>query len=432
MTLRVAYLVNQYPKVSHSFIRREILALEASGLTVSRFALRSQGSELVDAADQQELTKTRFILGGGIAQRLGRLLAGSIKVAVSRPRSFLQALQLALRCSWRSDRGVLLHLAYLAEACVLWNWLAEENILHIHAHFGTNSTTVAMLCSALGKVSYSFTVHGPEEFDKVQAIALPEKINRAAFVVAISSYCKSQLYRWCSLKQWSKIHVVRCGIDDSFLAQTPVPIPDQPRFVCIGRLTEQKGQFLLIEAAKQLVNEGFQFKLVLIGDGELREAIESSIQAAGLENTIELFGWANSDTIRQELLASRAMVLPSFAEGLPVVLMESLALHRPVITTHINGIPELVRSGISGWLVPPGDLDELTAAMREALQCPTAQLEQMGLAGANRTAQQHNITTEAKKLAGLLTGATNYVPPAVDASSSLPDPTAATLTESRL
>src|ERR687885_346731 len=396
--MTIAYLVNQYPKVSHSFIRREIAGVEACGIEVKRFALRSCSAELVDEVDKLEQELTQVVL-----EKIGKvgLLFALLRVAITRPAPFLSALWLMLQVGWHSERGILRHFAYLAEACVLLRWFSQEKIAHVHAHFGTNSTTVAMLCRALGGPPYSFTVHGPEEFDKAEAIALTEKIKRAAFVVAISSFGKSQLYRWCEHEQWSKIQVIHCGVDDMFLTQAPIPVPDQPRLVCVGRLCEQKGHLLLLEAAGQLVAEGLSFMLVLVGDGPLRTEIETMITRLGLQDHVEITGWASNSEVHQHILASRAMVLPSFAEGLPVVVMEALALSRPVISTYVAGIPELVEPEICGWLVPPGSVEALTNAMRTALQLPVEKLEQMGRVGAFRVAQQHDAAIEASILAAL-------------------------------
>lgn len=395
--MKVAYLINQYPKVSHSFIRREILAVETCNLEVHRFSIRSLQSELVDEADQQEYSKTQFVLNVGI---LG-LLTNLLQVALTHPFRFLKSFKLAVQLGWGSDRGLLLHFAYLAEACVLLNQFNRSGIQHLHAHFGTNSATVSLLCQTLGGPPYSFTVHGPEEFDKAEAIALPEKIKHAKFVVAISSYGKSQLFRWCDYKEWSKIQVVHCGVDPMFLDYPFVPIPPERRLVCVGRLSEQKGHLLLVEAVSQLVAEGLNFKLVFVGDGPLRPQIEHLISTLNLQNHIEITGWATNAQVQQHLLSSQALVLPSFAEGLPVVIMEALALGRPVISTYVAGIPELVEPGKSGWLVPAGSLDDLTAALRTALTTPIEQLEQMGKVGAAKVAENHNIKIEAEKLAAL-------------------------------
>jgi len=395
--MTIAYLVNQYPKVSHSFIRREIEAVAASGLTVHRYAIRSLAAELVDEADLRELVQTQFVLDVG---PLGLLLAW-FWLALTQPRRFGVALQLAWAVGHCSERGRLIHLIYLAEACVLRRWCRRDGVAHIHAHFGTNSTTVAMLVQALGGPSYSFTVHGPEEFDKVQAIALPQKIERAAFVVAVSDFGRSQLCRWCSHELWDKIHVVRCGVDELFLQQAPLPLPLAPSFVCVGRLCEQKGHLLLIEAAAKLASQGGHFRLVLVGDGPLRTSIEALISRYGLAEQITITGWASGEEVLRHLLEAQVMVLPSFAEGLPVSLMEALALGRPVISTYVAGIPELVEPGVCGWLAPAGALEPLVAAMKSALETPVAELEEMGQRGAKRVAQQHSSATEGAKLAAL-------------------------------
>ncbi|PSF36227.1 colanic acid biosynthesis glycosyltransferase WcaL [Aphanothece hegewaldii CCALA 016] len=401
--MTIAYLINQYPKISHSFIRREIIALEQAGIAIARFTVRPTRETLVDEADQQELEKTQAILDVG----LFGLLFSLIQKAITSPLRWLKALKLAIVLGLKSERGVLIHLIYLAEACVFCSWLQEKNISHVHAHFGTNSATVALLTHILGDFSYSFTVHGPEEFDKVQAIALPEKIKQASFVIAISEFGRSQLYRWCSHEQWSKIYVIHCGVDQSFLNTPFQPIPDEPRMVCVGRLCEQKGQLLLVQAVYKLVQKNFNFKIVLVGDGELRQEIESLIKQYKLEKHIEITGWASGETVQKQILAAKAMILPSFAEGLPVVIMESLALSRPVLSTYVAGIPELVEPNVCGWLVPAGSVDALVTAIQNLLETSNEQLEQMGQVGAKRVQEQYNTRIEGEKLAKLFSTSIN-------------------------
>ncbi len=395
--MKIAYLVSQYPKVSHSFIRREIAALETEGIQVVRYSIRSCASELVDEADKLELEKTKFILGVGA---IG-LLFNLIMVALTRPISFVSALWLTIKIGWGKDRGLLTHFAYLAEACVLLSWVNGSDISHIHAHFAFNPTTVAMLCHVLGGPTYSFTVHGPEEIDRAIILSLEEKIKRATFVAPISSFCKSQLYRWCDRQYWSKIHVVHCGLDKTFLNHQLTPVPDNSQFVCVGRLSEQKGQLVLLEAASQLVREGLEFKLILVGDGDFRPQVERTISELNLQNHVEITGWVTNSQVSQYILNSRAMVLASFAEGLPVVMMEALALGRPVIGTYIAGIPELIEHQHCGWLVSAGLVEDLAATMRMVLKLSVHELEQMSQIGRERVVQQHNISVEAKKLADL-------------------------------
>ncbi|WEK28389.1 MAG: glycosyltransferase family 4 protein [Candidatus Pseudomonas phytovorans] len=394
--MRIAYFINQYPKVSHSFIRREILALERQGVAVQRIALRGWDAELQDPEDTAERAKTRYVLQGGIKG----LLTPTLQVLRAQPQRFFQALRLALRLGLRADRAWPYHLVYLAEACQVLQWLQAGEARHVHAHFGTNSTEVVMLANLLGGPAYSFTVHGPEEFDKPQFLHLGEKVRRAAFVAAVSSYGRSQLFRWVAHEHWAKVKVVHCGLEPGFHEVAPVNLPATPRLVCVGRLCEQKGQLLLLEGARQLAAQSIAFELVLAGDGEMREQIEALITRHGLQQHVRITGWISSAQVREEILAARALVLPSFAEGLPVVIMEAMALRRPVLTTYVAGIPELVRPGENGWLFPAGAVDELAQAMAECLAQPAEELQRMGEAAYQRVLQRHDIDTEAAKLAG--------------------------------
>lgn len=394
---KISYFVNQYPKVSHSFIRREILALERQGFEVQRIALRGWDGDLVDAEDIRERELTRYVLRAGLAS----LLSAALRTVLSAPAQFVSALSLALRMGRHADRGWPYHLIYLAEACRMLPWLQESGARHIHAHFGTNSAEVVMLAHALGGPAYSFTVHGPEEFDKPQFIHLGEKIRRAAFVVAISSFGRSQLYRWVGHDQWGKVEVVHCGLEAAFHGVAPVPIPERPRLVCVGRLCEQKGQLLLVEAAQRVAAKGIDFELVLAGDGEMRQEVEALIARHDLASRVRITGWISSDQVREEILAARGMVLPSFAEGLPVVIMEAMALRRPILTTYVAGIPELVRPGENGWLFPAGSVEALAATLEDFLATPSSVLERMGEAGYRRVLERHDIDREAAKLAAL-------------------------------
>jgi glycosyltransferase involved in cell wall biosynthesis len=396
--MRIAYLVNQYPKVSHSFIRREILALERRGFDVMRIALRGWDGELVDSEDIAERARTRYVLRDGAAA----LLLAALRMLVTRPRRLLRAIGLAWRTGRRAERPLPFHFIYLAEASRIVSWLDAHDVQHLHAHFGTNSAQVAMLVHALGGPRWSFTVHGPEEFDKPQLLYLAEKVRDAAFVVAISSYGRSQLYRLVEHRHWAKIHIVHCGLDAAFLDAPATPVPDVPRLVCVGRLCEQKGQLLLLEAASRLATEGRAFKLVLAGDGELRPDVEALIARDRLENFVRITGWISSDQVREEILAARALVLPSFAEGLPVVIMEAMALRRPVISTYVAGIPELVCSNEYGWLVPAGDVGALADTMRASLDASTSHLTSMGKAAYVRVRERHSVDSQVEKLGTLL------------------------------
>ena len=395
---RIAYVVSEYPKVSHSFIRREILALERCGWHILRVAMRGWDTVLVDPSDLQERGKTLFVLKGGMFP----LAAATFLMLLTAPRRSFAALSLAVQMMHRSDRPFVWHLIYLAEACWMVPHLKKRQIDHLHAHFGTNPAEVAMLASVLMGGTYSLTVHGPEEFDRAPSIHLREKIRRAELVVAISSFGRSQLFRIADEKNWDKIQVVHCGIDGAFTQEPAGGASRAGRLVCVGRLCEQKGQLLLVKAAALLAAEGREFELVLVGDGEHRPLIEALIARLGLAAFVRITGWASAEQVRDEILGARALVLPSFAEGLPVVLMEAMALGKPVLTTYVAGIPELVIDGETGWLFPAGSIDDMLAAMRTCLQTPDEELERMGRAARARALQRHDIDEQAARLSELL------------------------------
>lgn len=393
--MRVAYLVNKYPAASHSFIRREIRAVEAQGTDIVRFTVRyPKLVELPDPRDREELAKTTALLHHGVI----RLLFAAFKAVLLHPVSGLRGLLIAFSKGAFHPKELVRRTAYFAEAAVLAEHISARRIDHIHAHFGTNPATVARIASTIAGVSYSFTVHGPDEFDAPRQLDLAGKIADCAFCVAISSFGRSQLMRWSDFAHWPKIAVVRCGVDDSFLNDIgDGSMPEAPRLCTVARLSAQKGVPLLLAAAVLLKDRRLDFRLTIVGDGEMRHEIEAQIELHGLGDHVTLAGWASSDAVVAHLREARAMVLPSFAEGLPVVIMEALALGRPVITTSIAGIPELV-DGACGWLVPAGSIEKLAQAMAEALAASPANLSEMGQVGRQRVVQLHDASLNGAEL----------------------------------
>jgi glycosyltransferase involved in cell wall biosynthesis len=391
---KVLYILNQYPSTSLTFIRREILELEKNGVEVERVGLRGWDAELVDDVDKAEHAKTRFVLNQG----LPRLLLTLMKMAAFSPGRFLSAARLCLRMTRRSYRPQRLHAIYFLEACYIAMICKETKSQFIHAHFGTNSAEVAMLVSVLTALPFSFTVHGPDEFDAPEFWGFEEKVGRAAFVCAISSYTRSQLMRWTHPKNWEKITVVRCGLDDAYKTMSVSPEFDANNLINVGRLNAQKGHGILLAAAAKVVKSHPQMRLSIVGDGELRPLLTAQIARLGLEQNVHLLGWFDSASVRQSISNAKGLVLSSFAEGLPVVIMEAMAAGRPVITTTVGGIPELVRHGEDGWLCPAGSEDALASAMIELLDAPAQRVEAMGRSARSRCLEHHDISIIAAQL----------------------------------
>ena len=393
--MRLAYLCNVYPAVSHSFIRREIQGIEAAGNEIRRFSIRPSQAGLKDEADLHEASITESILEQGMLA----LSFAVLGLLLSRPLKTFAALGRALRLSSPGLERKARHLAYWLEAGWLVRRMDKLEVQHLHVHFGTNPAAVAAIARAWGGPPFSFTVHGPDEFDSPLALGLPLKVETSAFVVAITSYCRSQLMRWSAPRDWSKIELIRCGLDDDILNANPEPVAaSSTEFVCVARLSAQKGLPLLIAAAGQLRDLGESFSITIVGGGELREELEREIRDRHLEGIVNLAGVCSTDDMHQRILGARAFVLPSFAEGLPMTIMEAFALSRPVITTAIAGIPELVDEEC-GWVVTAGSVEELVDAMRSALHTPADKLSQKGSVGRERVLRLHSAKSTA---AGIL------------------------------
>jgi len=392
--VRLAYLCNLYPAVSHSFVRREIEAVERAGNKVHRFSVRGARPDLKDPADRGEAERTEVVLGQGVI----RLILAALILLLSRPARTLHAIGAARRLSAPGVKSKVRRVAYWLEAAWVVRRLDGLRVEHLHAHFGTNPAAVAAIAHAWGGPPFSFTVHGPDEFDAPVSLSLRAKIEAASFVAAISDYGQSQLMRWSSPDDWAKMGVVRCGLDRDFLNATPSLVQaDSTEFLCVGRLSAQKGLPLLIAACDRLRAGGERFTLTIVGDGEMRDWLQADIARRNLGATIALVGIRTAAEIRDHLERCRAFVLPSFAEGLPVVIMEALALRRPVISTAIAGIPELVDDSC-GWLIPAGSEEALADAMRAALHASSDELSAKGAVGRDRVQRMHDVDLNAALL----------------------------------
>ena len=392
--LEIAYLTTVYPAVSHTFIRRELLEIERRGHKILRLSIRESDHELVDPVDIIEKKKTFYCLSQSKVVHIFSL----IKFLFHRPIRLFEALNLAMKMSRRSERGRIRHLAYWLEACTFYWVLRKESIKHIHVHFGNNSTGVARLIKKLGGPSYSFTVHGPAEFDAAIGLDIEGKIDDSLFVVSISDYCSAQLRRWTAPVNWSKINIVGCTVGNEFFNSSVETNFDSNVFTCIGRLAPQKGQIVLIDAFNNIIKSGHDARLVFVGDGELRFEIEEKIRLYGLEDKVSITGFVSEDGVKNYLSDSRVLVMPSFAEGLPMVIMEAYAIGRPVISTYIAGIPELVVPEVSGWLVPAANEKKLEEALIFALEADPEILQKFVTNGREMTRKDHYTITEGDRL----------------------------------
>ncbi len=396
--MRVAYLINQYPKVSHTFIRREILEMERQGVDVQRFSLRGWDAEVVDTQDRIEQEKTRYTLRDGMLA----LTKVTFRQAFQNTKPFFRALKAALKLSRNSVRPWPYHLIYLAHACQIRTWLDENPVSHLHAHFGTNSAEVALLLKLMGGPDFSFTIHGMDEVDNASRLGFEHKVKEARFVVTVSAYTRSQLMRHVSPDLWPRLKVVHCGLEPfAFSDCRPIDTSRAPVFLCVGRMSPEKGHLILIPAFKKVLQRYPGARLVMAGDGDMRPKIEDEINSLELVHAVRITGWIDSDQVLEEIRGCFALVQPSFIEGLPVVIMEAMAQERPVISTYVAGIPELVQDGKTGLLVPAGDIAALSDAMCGMIETSASRLSEMGQVARERVVQRHSILSEVEKLRGL-------------------------------
>ena len=391
----LAYFVNEYPAPSHTFIRREIRALEARGWTIHRFSIR-RGRSLTDREDLRELPLTEALLPLSPLDCLAGLL-----LALRTPRRVWSALRAGSQMASRSTRGFARSISCVPYALVLLKRLRSLGVRHVHGHFGTNSAAVVRVLHALGGPTYSFTVHGPSELEPPSAWSTREKVSDACFVVGISQFTKDKILAVTPAEHRHKVHLVRVGLELDGRPAPPVPIPAEPRILCVARLSEEKGLLVLVGAIARVRARGVDVQLDILGEGPMRAVLEKEIERLALGACVRLRGWVDEAGIEAALATSRGLVLASFAEGLPVVLMESFRAARPVVATRVGGVAELVEPGVSGWLVPPHDEEALAQAIQALLEAPVERLDAMGRAGRAAVREKHDVATECEKLARL-------------------------------
>lgn len=400
--LHLGYVTTGYPYVSHTFIQNEVLALRAVGVDIDTFALRRAPlSECRTQADY-DARETTYALR---PPRLRHYLCAHVGALRTRPRRYVRTLLTALAGSGGGLHRLGRQLAYFAQGVVLWDRCRIAGIRHLHAHFANVSSDVAMLASMVGgkDLSWSFTMHGPTEFYDVVRYRLAEKVRRARFVICVSDFARSQLMSIASAKQWKKLHVVHCGVDvDRFSPVERSHTHKTTSVTCVGRLVPEKGQALLIEAVARLKDAGNDVKLVLVGDGPDRRTLESEATKWGLDNDVSFLGAVAPSEVAQVLRDTGVFCLPSFAEGVPIVLMEAMAMELPAISSRVMGIPELIDDGVSGRLVRPGSIDDLVEALSELLSDPDLR-RRLGHAARARVAGEFDLHTNARRLCVLYT-----------------------------
>ena len=395
MSIRLAYLVSQYPAINHTFILREISTLRELGFDIEVISIRAPDRpvEKLSSVERKELELTWAVLPQGIPA----IVLAQLAVLFSNPAGYLRGLGLAFRLARLDLQALFLNLAYFAEAVVAGRRMKSQGLKHLHTHF---SSTVALLLVKIFPVSYSATIHGPEEFDDAVGFHLAPKVAGARFLCTISQYARSQLMRASRPEHWHKIEVSPLGVDPAIFAPRP-PRHDPAVFeiLSVGRLAPAKGFAILIEAVAQLVKEGrSNIRLRIAGGGLEHAALSQWIAQHGVTQQVFLEGPCSQEKVLQMYRETDLFALASFAEGVPVVLMEAMSMNIPCVATWITGVPELIRHGEDGWLVPPSDPTVLAEAIAYLIDRPELR-EQLGTSARKRVEERYHLAKNAALLA---------------------------------
>lgn len=391
--MRIAYLTGTYPRATDTFIQREVMALRDRGAEVFTFAIRApKDAQLVGIEQRQERDRTFYIL----PPKLPKLVGGHLGLLLRSPGNYFKGIQLAWQTSQAGIRGFLYQLFYFLEAGLLAQEIHHQKIQHLHNHLGDSSCTVAMLAAAIGGFSFSFTLHGPYIFYEPYHWRLDAKILNAKFVSCISYFCRSQAMYFVPFSAWEKLKIVHCGVEPHLFEQVE-HVGSGSRLLYVGRLSAAKGLPILLNSLVTLRSRNPNLKLTVVGDGEDRMELQALSQELDLGAIVDFVGYKSQTEVREVMQQTDVFVLPSFAEGVPVSLMEAMAAGVPVVTTRIAGISELVEDGVSGYLVPPGNQEVLGDAIAKLIADPALR-NTFGQAGRAKVEQEFNVHTEAGRL----------------------------------
>jgi len=392
----LAYLVSEYPGVSHTFILREIRRLRAMKCDIRVASInqcRRPATQLTEE-ERQEMAATYYVKSAGVT---GALRAHWF-ILLSRPIAYLRGLVFALRLAGGDIKRLLFAIFYFVEAVMLGRWMERQGLHHVHVHFANPAAQVALIASRVFAVRYSLTVHGPDEFYDTQGHNLTEKIAGASFVCCISYFAISQLKLLSPPSEWSKFELTPLGVDPKVFAPCPFRFAPEPfEILCVGRLVAAKGQHILIEAIDRLVHKDFRVRLRLVGDGPERKPLELEVRRRGLSQHVIFEGSVNQDRIGEFYRRADVFVLASFAEGVPVVLMEAMAMEIPCVTTYVGGIPQLIQNEVDGLLVAPSDVNALTFAIERLVGDPALRIR-LATAARERVFKHYNLGPNVSRL----------------------------------
>lgn len=394
--VRIGYFTSIYPRATDTFIQREVRGLRERGIDVRTFSAHRTGADHDVGPDViEEKRNTLFLLPANPVT----LVLDNLAVIVSAPLRYLSTLRLAYRTARPGWRGMLYQMFYFQEAVILARLLQRHRIAHLHNHLGDVSGTITMLACTLAGIGYSITIHGPHIFFDPTHWALREKVKFSRFIACISHYCRSQMMLFSDQSDWDRLRIVHCGVHPGQFRYGEVRRQAR-KLLYVGRLAAEKGLPVLFESLRQLKQRNYDFELTLVGDGAERRDLEELARRAGIPERVVFAGFAGQEEVAEHLRQSDVFILPSFAEGVPVSLMEAMACGVPVIATYVGGIVELIEPGVTGLLVPPSDAAALRDAIARYLD-DHALRDRVSRQGREKVVSDFNLDNEVDKLAQL-------------------------------
>jgi glycosyltransferase involved in cell wall biosynthesis len=397
--LRLAYLISQYPATSHTFISREVAALRRLGVKLDTFSIRApSSSELEDEAIREEAQVTFIVL----KQPTTSFLAAHLGTLFTRPGRYFSTLAAAFRHRVPGARPFAFAFVYFAEAVLLARELRRRGITHVHNHFANSGAIVGHLAARLLGIPWSFTMHGISETDYPAGLLLGKKVEAADFVACVSYFGRAQAMRVVSPDHWNKLHVVRCGLPLAALPKHAAKSRAH-QIIAVGRLSPEKGQAGLLEAFAFALNSCPGVELVLVGDGPESGRLRRIADDLGISEHVRFVGRLGEQETLQWIAEADILVVSSFMEGLPIVLIEAMAMGTAVIASRVAGIPELIIDGQSGLLFTPSNWNELATSIRR-LVGDDALRENLVERARESAADEFNIDKSAEQLRELFGG----------------------------
>lgn len=365
---RVAYVMSRFPKLTETFVLDEILELERRGVVVEVFPLWRERAGVIHPEARPIVERAHFAPTLDLA-----ILKDNLRLLAERPSRYLRTLATLVWSNRRSPRYLAGALAVFPKACSFARRMRRLGVRHVHAHFASHPAAAAFVIGRMADLPWSFTAHG-SDLHREQAM-LREKVEEAAFVVAISQYNRDFILDRVGRALGGKVLVVHCGVDVDRhpLAQSP---QGRLEIGCIGTLHAVKGQRHLLAACAELTAMGIDWRCHLVGDGEDRPALEEQARTPALAGRVVFHGHCEREAVRAVLNRLQVVAAPSVPtrdgrrEGIPVALMEAGASGLPLVASRLSGIPELVIDGETGLLVEPGDAQGLAQALARLAREP--------------------------------------------------------------